>query len=330
MRNLAAIVATVACVSGCSGTSPRHDEPDLRTLIQPVEMRVYIPQADLFVRYEASVKAKWVQAGVCLLYIGFCPGTIGLRPLVDSELIKRDDARAGPLKDAVADIPFARRFGDALTAELSSNDMRIEPLVMVRSAAVAGSDEEAFIRSAAGAVVFMNVDYAVSADFSRFELVADATAYPRSEGARRALGLKGDLDDHPERGPILSTANAFYRTTFRYEAPLPSAGKDANGNALQWQGGGGALIREAVTDAIEQATHSVARDFGTRLWVGGENLPEVTTRAGMDARLVEEVVGKGRLLRINGHELLFEATLGAAPGPSPAPPVAATVSDGSR
>lgn len=308
--SLAAAATVLACLVACSSTGPRHDQPDPRTLVQPIEVRLNVPQADLYVHYDPSWKSQSVHLGLCLLVNSLlCLAPTGLVQHIDADAIKEAETRARPLKDAIADVPFADRFIQVLSTELTSNDVRVQTTQVVRSTTTSWMNEEAFGASTASSVLFMGVRYSLSPDFSRFEVVTRTEVFLRSEAARQAFGLKRSLADDPIRGSVLSPTNALYKTDFHYEAVLAASSKVAEENAQRWQSDGGRLIREAILGGIEQAARSVAHDFGTTFWSAPPSLPRITTREGKNGRLIREIPGKGRLLKLDNGGLLFEATL---------------------
>jgi hypothetical protein len=294
--------------------SAPEDEPPLRSLIQPVEVRLSIPQQELRVQFETSGLSHLAQLSACFSLLA-CIAGASAGHYVDALEIKAGDSRAVPLKDAIADVPFATLFRDQYAAGLTTNDVRHE---IILSTAVATDDLGAFRESAAGSVMFTTVDYYLTSDFSKIVLRLHAAAFARSEGARDKLGQAQDLGDDPRRGNVLSKLNSFYWRDVRYEAALPSPDKSAERNVEAWKRDGASRVRTAILAGVEQITRASARDFGTRLWSSGAKLPQVKTRDDEDAGLVEEVPQQGRLLRLSDGVLLFEATvpeIGSVPAP---------------
>ena len=302
-------------LTGCAqvATAPSKD-PRFRNLIQPVELRLTIPQSALQVDYSPSWKVWTASLAACATtaaVTGIClmPGAV---VNLDAAEVKAATKRLAPLNDAAADIHFDHRAADALAGAL-----RAEGMAVARTTMLKNSDERAheaaFFASSAGSLMYLEAIYRVTGDFSRLAVRAKTQVFARATAARRLIKTAESDETDRLMGTLLATSNAVYWVDFVYEARLPVPGSNADENAALWAANEGRLVRAAILEGVAQLGRVTAHDFGTRLWAGEKELSETQTLEGTKAWLVEQVDDRRRLLRLHDGSLLFEVTLDAAP-----------------
>lgn len=306
-------------LAGCTqmATKPSSD-PRYRAWIQPVELRLTIPQSGLRTEYSPSWKAWSASLGACaltLVTISWCFTPTAMVNL-DSPEVEAAARRLAPLNDATVDLHLDHLAADALTASLRTEGMDVAGATLLKFSD-ARANETAYLASSAGSLMFLTVVYRLTEDFSRFELLGYAQVSARALEARRLLrSAESEQTDRLE-GNLLSEVNSIYTTSFTYLASLPAPGANVDENAARWAADDGRLIRAAMLDGVGQLGRVTARDFGTRWWADDVQLPETDTAYGSRARIVEELPDRGRLLRFPDGGLVFEARLDAT---SPAGP----------
>jgi hypothetical protein len=310
------MVAAVALLVSCAeiATAPSSD-PKFRALIQPVDLRLMIPQSGLQIDYSPSWKVWTASLGSCavtILATGYClsPGAVSL---LDAPALKAAAVRLAPLNDATVDVHFDHLSADALSAALRAEGMDVAGATLLK-ASDESAQEAAFWESSAGSVMFILATYRMTDDFARLEVRARAQVYPRALAARRMLKTPEQEQTERINGDLLSSSNAIYWSDFMYQARLPSPGSNADDNATRWSADGGKMIHAAMLESVAELGRVTAHDFGVRLWAGEKGLPKTQTADGTKAHLIRQVDDRRRLLRLPDGQLLFEATLEARAG----------------
>lgn len=276
--------------------------------LQPVEVKVGIAQPELYAAYEPSGAGAAAAAGcgaipgLGILLAAACGGAFGaVDASVNASRAKDADAIVRPLKDSLVDLSFDELAQGKLTEALKGvQGMQTASLTVLKKTDNKSYDET-FRASTASAVMFVNVDYHLSKDFSTLEVSARSQLYPRSAAARSAAGLPAALaaDVSP-----LNLQGSAYRRDVHYQIKLPASPTSA-AYVAAWNADNARLMRNGLTSA----TTELARLLSEDLQRGETPLKEGTRiklETGMTADLIAET-DAGQLLQYPDSSLRFVA-----------------------
>jgi len=186
--------------------------------------------------------------------------------------------------------------------------------------------EETFRASTASAVMFVNVDYHLSTDFSTLEVSARGLVYPRSAGARTASGLAAEL---PAAGkdPVLALNAAAYRLDLGYRGKLPDQAASPADYVAAWKADNARMLRAGVSDAAAQIGRLLAEDMQRAPDSQRTVIRKAEPAKGLPGDLLAESNGSQLLLLPSGG-LQFRTTLSKDAGAASAAAPAATSATG--
>lgn len=304
-------------------------KPDVLGALQPVEVKVGIRQAELYAAFVRSNAAATGAAacgavpGLGILLAAACGGAMGaVDASVNAARAKAAEESIRPLKDELIEVDFDQLMRASVAQSLQSvPDMQLADVAVTKTVTTEAY-EKTFKASTSNAVMFINLDYHLSSDFSTLEVSARGLIYPRGATARKAAKLPAALSATPSE-PALGLQNAAYRSNIIYRAKHPAAGDDAAKNIAAWKADNARLLKLALLDGIAQSTTLLAADLQSKHPVYASATAHVDTPLGLKANLVAQR-DSGKLLRYPDGSLYFDAALAnvAAAAPVQAPAAA--------
>jgi len=321
----AAIPVLVSLVfTGCThlpATQPV--QPEVLAAMQPVEVKVGISQSELyaaFVRSNAAASGAAACAavpGLGILLAAACGGAMGaVDASVNATRAKAAEESVRPLKDEIVDIKFDQLMNESLAQALQAVPAMQIANVAVTKVVNTQAYEKTFSAATSNAVMFVNVDYHMSVDFSTLEVSARSLLYPRGTAARTAAKQPATLAPTPSE-PLLAVKNAVYRSSIFYQAKHPSAGTDATKNIEAWKADNARMLKTALQDGITQAGAMIAADLQRKYPAYEPATAKAEGGNSLKVNLVSQGNG-GRLLRYPDGSLHLEAVpimVAAAPVP---------------
>lgn len=312
---LSALVLSFA-IGGCARmpiTQPL--KPELLAPLQPVEVNVGIAQPELYAALARSnagaggAAACGAIPGIGILLAAACGGALGaVDANVNAMRAKAAEESVRPLKDALVDLPFDALMRDTVKSALETvPGMQLANTTLTKSVTPVAY-EKIFRTSASNAVMFFNVDYHLSSDFSTLEVDTRGLIFPRGEAARKAAQQPSPLPAEAANEPVLDPKHAVYLINIGYRAKLPMPGSDIAANVEAWKAGDAQLLRTALKDAVAQSATLLADDLQRKHGDSSAANPKVKTASGVDADLIVQSPA-GRLLRDANGSLHFEANL---------------------
>lgn len=312
---LSALVLSMA-IGGCARmpiTQPL--KPELLAPLQPVEVNVGIAQPELYAVFERSnagaggAAACGAIPGIGILLAAACGGALGaVDANVNATRAKATEESVRPLKDALVDLRF-----DALMRHSVQDALEKVPGMQLANTTLTKSVtpvayEKAFRASRSSAVMFVNVDYHLSTDFSTLEVDMRGLIFPRGDAARQAAQQPSPLPAEATDTSVLDPKNAAYLINIAYRAKLPKPGSDIAANVEAWKAGDARMLRAALHEAVARSTGLLADDLQGKHRDSSATTPGIKTAGGLDANLIVQD-SAGRLLRDANGSLHFEATL---------------------
>ncbi len=299
---------------GCA--SAPHNKPmsaQVAAAIQPVDLRIGIKQSEVYAAYEPSMGGASAAAacgavpGLGILLAAACGGAMGaVDATVNASRAKAADEMVRPLKDETVDAKF-----DQILTEAIGNSLQGAPKLRFSGVALTKTVddkayEETFRASTSAAVMFVNVDYHVSRDFSTLEMTARGLVFPRSAAARTAAGLAPELPA-PGKDPVLPLKSAAYRLDVAYHAKLPVTANAPADYVALWKADHARLLRAALNDGALQLGRLLAEDVQRAPDSERTVLRKADGKA-LPGDLLAESDG-GQLLRMPTGVLMFKTTL---------------------
>jgi hypothetical protein len=333
IRGAAIPVLASFILAGCShlpATQPV--KPEVLVALQPVEVNLGIRQPELyatFVRSNAGATgaaACGAVPGLGILLAAACGGAMGaVDASVNATRAKAAEESVRPLKDELVDLNFDQLMRESLAQELQAvPGVRLADTgVTVTKTTTTEAYEKTFKASRSNAVMFVNLDYHLSTDFSTLEVSSRGLLYPRGTAAREAAKLPAALPTTSSE-PVLALQNASYRSSIVYRAKHPAASDDATKNIAAWKADGARMLKLALQDAIAQSAALLAADLQGRHPVYASATAQVSVPPGLKANLVAQG-STGRLLRYPDGSLNFDAALASVAAAAPAAPAAPAV-----
>jgi len=332
-RRVALTALVPLCLAGCAGV-PRTQAlaRDVAPSMQPVDIRVGVKQPELYAAFDPSKAGAGAAAacgavpGIGILLAAACGGALGaVDASVNAARAKDAEALVRPLKNELVDIRFDQEMTEALRRSLLS----VPGLQLAGTNLTKDVDDKSYMAtyraSEAGAVMYINVDYHMSIDFSTLEVSARGMLFPRSANARKAAKLVADL---PPADGKLTTTDSAYRMDVVYQARLPAqAGATPAAFIDAWKADGGRLIRGSLEDGIAHVSRALAEDLQRNPAEAAAVLRKVKPVAGdIEGDLLAEQDG-GQLVRFPDGTLHYftPAVALAAPAPAVATPATADV-----
>jgi len=320
--------------AGCTHLPPTQPvKPEMLGALQPVEVKVGITQPELYAAFVRSNAAAGGAAacgavpGLGILLAAACGGAMGaVDASINATRAKAAEESVRPLKDELVEVNFDQLMRESVTQSLQSVPRMQLADVAVTKTVTTEAYEKTFKASTSNAVMFINLDYHLSSDFSTLEVSARGLIYARGAEARKAAKLPAALSATPSE-PALALQNSSYRSTIIYTAKHPAASDDAAKNIDAWKADNARLLKVALLDGIAQSTALLAADLQSKHPVYAPATANVDTPTGMKANLVSQR-NTGKLLRYPNGSLYFDAALANVAAAAPAvvaAPVAAPV-----
>jgi hypothetical protein len=265
IRHAAFAVLIPLALAGCAGVPQNRTlSPKLATAMQPVEVHIGVRQQELTADFDRSNLAAGAAVcgaipGIGILIAAACGGAMGaMDASVNAERAKAADEMVRPLKDAIVDVRMNEVFKDTISASMGTrSQMKFTPPALVQS-----DDkgyEQTFRTSTSNAVMFMNMEYRMSSDFSQVEVSALGIVFARSPEARTAAGQSPQIPEQAQgRLPL---ADAAYRVGVMYRGALPVAGQAPADNILAWKAANARLLRAALEDGARQVARLVVEEM---------------------------------------------------------------------
>ncbi|MFO1340957.1 MAG: hypothetical protein U1F53_22510 [Burkholderiaceae bacterium] len=284
---------------------------EIAAAVQPVDVKVGLKQPELYAQFEPSTAGAAAAAGcgavpgLGILLAAACGGALGaVDATVNAERAKVAEETIRPLKDEIVDVKV-----DQLITEATSKALKSVPGMQVASLALTTqvenkAYEEVFQASTANGVMFVNIDYHISKDFSTLEVTARGLLYPRSTAARTAAGLPATA---PTNEPLLAPKNAAYRASVAYQLQLPLKGATPQAYVDAWKANGASLLRNGLATGSNEVARLIADELQR---VPSANAPapaQVDVAPGIKGSLMAERDG-GRVLRDADGSIHFVVT----------------------
>lgn len=311
-------------------------KPEVLSALQPVEVKVGINQPELYAAFVRS-NAGASGAAACAAVPGFgillaaaCGGAFGaVDASVNATRAKAAEESVRPLKDELVDVSFDQLMRESLTQSLQTvPGMQLESVAITKTVTTEAY-EKTFKASKSNSVMFINLDYHLSTDFSTLEVSARGLIYPRGATARKAAKLPTAISTTPSE-PALALQNATYRSNIIYRAKHPAAGDDATKNIAAWKADNARFLKVALQDGIAQSTALLAADLQSKHPVYAPATAKVDVSPSLKANMVSQG-NTGKLLRYPDGSLYFDAALAnvvaAAPPAAAASPATVAAAD---
>jgi hypothetical protein len=316
-KRFAALVACLVWVAGCTQI-PIVSQPvkhETLAIVQPVDVKGYVEplradfvHSDVGGRGAAACRAAI--PGVGILLAALCSGIMGTTESnINTSRSNAAQEMVRPLKEVSDNFAFDRRIRESLMQSLkSAPNIELSDIVVMK-VADSKAPGELFMASRAGSVLFTNVNYRLTTEFSALILVMTNTLIPRSDQARVAAGLP-DLQSDEKPESFLATKNAVYRSEIIYRVGLTNPSKEPGENVATWGADGGRLLQAAMIDGIGRTSEVLAEDIQGKY----ETKPDSESRVNIGGirgnLLVQD--NAGTLLRTSNGSLLFSANLDTA------------------
>lgn len=316
---LVAVFAGLAVLAGCAPmplTQPV--ERETLTAMQPVDVRLGVKQPELYAAFVPSNSGQVAAAtcgaipGIGILLAAACGGALGAVDAgINASLAKTAEETVRPLKDQLAELDFNQQMRESVSLALQGvPDMQVEHIELTKEVSDKAYDES-FIASQAGSVMFVNVDYHLSPDFSTLLLSTRSFLFPRSAKARVAAKLPQTVEAKtPNNEPATAQKNSVYRASITYRAKLATPSTDVAQNVAAWNEGNGRLLQAAMRDGITQMGRLLADNLQRKYEVNG-NVTQVKGDNGILASQISKG-DTGSLLRYPDGSLQFNANLDVA------------------
>lgn len=263
-----AVVASLVpfILVGCAAPQNRTLSPTVAAAIQPLDVQIGIRQPELYAEFEPSNIAAGAAVcgaipGIGILLAAACGGVMGaMDATVNAQRAKEADELVRPLKDVVVDVKLDDMFTNTISTSLRDGTKWKFSALKLTKTVNDKAYEETFRASTSSAVMFVNVDYRLSTDFSTVEVSALGSVFPRSPAARTAAGKSAELPEQGKGAPLM-LAEAAYRADIIYRGTLPAPAQSAGANIEAWKASDGRLLRAALDDGARQVARLLAEDM---------------------------------------------------------------------
>jgi hypothetical protein len=304
-------VALVGCANMPAEQPLKHE---MVGSIQPIEVELAIKQSEV---YAAFVPSKAGQAaasgcgaipGIGLLLAAVCGGAMGAVDAgVNASRGKAADNNVRSLKDEVVDLNFDQMMSAAMKQSLQNvPDLHLNGVQVTKD--VSDKTEDQIYRaSTAGSVMFVNVDYHISKDYSELQIYANGLVFPRSAQARVAAGQSAEPSAEADSA-LLDKKNAVYRVSIVYNSSLPVKASSPQEYVSIWTADNARYFRSAVDGGVHEISRLLANDILLGTVAKGSSSEKVDTGDGFKAELLSESDG-GELFRSPTGALYFKTTL---------------------
>ncbi|WP_439889786.1 hypothetical protein ACS7SF_10795 [Ralstonia sp. 25C] len=315
----AAVFTGLAVLAGCAPmplTQPVEHET--LTAMQPVNVRVGIKQPELYADFVPSRTGQAAAAtcgaipGIGILLAAACGGALGAVDAgINATLAKTAEETVRPLKDQLVDLDFNQQMRESVSRSLQGvPDMQVERTELTKEVTDKAYND-LFIASQSGSVMFVNVDYHLSPDFSTLILSTRSLLFPRGAKARVAAKQPQTVEaTTPNNELAVAPKNAVYRASITYRAKLAKPSKEAAQNVAAWKEGDGRLLQAAMRDGITQMGRLLAENL-QRKHEAKQGIEQVKGDNGILASRIS-TGDTGSLLRFPDGSLQFTANLDVA------------------
>jgi len=301
---------------GCAGMAPTQNmPPNVAKAVQPVDVNVGIKQPELYAAFEVSAAGQAAAAGcgaipgIGILLAAACGGVAGaMDASINASRAKAADETIRPLKDQIVDMQFDQMMNNAVAGALQNVPGMSVTSVVVTKTVEDKAYEETFRASKSNGVMFVNVDYHLTKDFSTLEVSARGLLYPRSVSARTSAGLPTDLPPAPQ--PALALQNTAYRANVFYHVKLPVKAAEPGAYIAAWQADNAVLLRNGLENGTAEVARLLSEDIQRAPEVKVAVLTKAEAAPGITADVIAERDG-GKLFRYADGSVHFHTTASA-------------------
>ncbi|HXA46872.1 MAG TPA: hypothetical protein VNW52_04525 [Burkholderiaceae bacterium] len=322
-RQAAASACVLFALVGCAHSPVvRPLNNDVANAIQTIDIKIGVPHQELHAEFERSNGGAAAAAGcgaipgIGLLLAAACGGAAGaVDATINTARAKAADETVRPLKDEIVDVNFNQIVTDSLKESLKSVPGMQPTSMTVTNTVNDGVYEEIYRASTANGVMFVNVDYYLTADFSTLEMAVNAHIFPRSAAARKAAKLSAELPTKDVQGSDraspqekqLASSNAAYHSLIFYDIKLPRKAETKAEYVEAWKTDGARKLRTSIADGTHQIARLLAEDLLRRF---GDTERPALSKVDNGKGLMVDVIAEnenGKLLRYANGTLHYRA-----------------------
>lgn len=245
MKRLVLLAVFFALVSGCAVQPVYKPMPtEAQGNLQSADVVLGISQKEIRGQiHESNLTAA---AGGGLLFALIDAG-------VNQSRANSAERDISPVKDALLDFDFNKEMTAALAAEFEEVEWVNNERISVITEMTDANYDDHFRKSPSDAVMFVNLDYSLTPDFTKLMVNAQSMMFPKS-AKLRALQQEIYSDttelNNPNKANRTLLANSLYRNTFSYVAVLSNPPNDKGEAAAVWAADNGALIKQRMSDGV--------------------------------------------------------------------------------
>ena len=283
-------------------------------VVQPIDLQIGIRQPEIYATFVPSMAGASGAAacgaipGIGILLAAVCGGTMGaIDATVNASRAKAAEEQVRPLKDATLDLKFDQIYNEAISKALTTTPKLQFSSWAATKSVDPKSYDDIYRVSTGNSVMFLNVDYRLSTDFSTLEVITNGFLVPRSPTARTAAGLTPAVQPK-EQGLAISANNAIYRVNITYQAKLPVQAANPAEYINVWKANNAQYLRTSVNDSAAQLARLLAEDIQRA--PGSERT--IVRKADPSKGLVGDVLAEstsGQLLRLPTGGLVYKAVV---------------------
>ena len=313
-RRAALVVLIPLVLAGCAAPQNRFLKPEVASAIQPLDVQIGVKQAELYADFERSNIAAGAAAcgavpGLGILLAAACGATMGaMDASVNAERAKVAEGLVRPLKDAVVDVKVDQMLNESFATSLRGVPKMQFSGVKVTKTVDDKAYEGTFRASTSSAVMFVNVDYKMSSDFSTVEVSAVGLIFPRTPSARTAAGMSAQLPDEGKASPLRLT-DAAYRADVIYRGALPTPGTASAQNIEAWKADNARLLRSALQDGGKQVARLLAEDMQRGPGKELASLGKADAGKGLMGDVVWAGTGGAQLIRVPSGAFVYKTVV---------------------
>jgi hypothetical protein len=313
-RRAALAVLVPFALVGCAGLKPTQNMPaNVAAAVQPVDVNVGVKQPELYAAYEISAAGQVAAAscgaipGIGILLAAACGGAAGaMDASINASRAKAADETIRPLKDEIVDVQFDKLMNDAVASALKGVPGMTVAGVTTTKEIDDKAYEATFRASKSNGVMFVNVDYHLSKDFSTLEVSARGLLFPRSETARTTAGLLAALPTEGT-GAALALQESAYRANVFYHLKLPVKAAAPADFVAAWKAENAKLLRNGLINGTAEVARLLAEDLQRLPDAVATPLGKSQAAPGITADVLAERDG-GKLFRYPDGSMHFQVT----------------------
>lgn len=230
------VLALVLLLPACATVKTNHIEPAARAHIDTVDTYIAVPQEEIYADIVRSNTTAAAGGGLLFAIIDSA---------VDNSRTKSAEQLIQPIRNNLLDFDYAQALKNEIKNNLTQLNWMTPANTTLERSVTDSRYRDGVSSSAASAVMFVSVDYRLSAEFNAIENMVSVIMFPNVDALNE---YKQGKDSDPSR--IDDDTDNIFRDSYTVTTSLPVYGSKEN-NAAKLSFENSTAVKDALTKSAE-------------------------------------------------------------------------------